>query len=84
MIKIVKCRLTKTDPVNRIVGFSVENDTGTQQIYHEILLENTIIHGKTPEECIDIAFSKLSGSIERSINKLNETNSNIIGSYYVP
>lgn len=72
----------------KIVGFNVELEGDeSSSIYHEIILTSSLsgsqFIGKTNEECVDLAFSLLSGSISLSVNKLL-TSSNIIGSYYIP
>jgi hypothetical protein len=84
-IRIIKNKLisnVEREPI-KIIGFSVENDNNSRQIYHETILHVDTIFNKSDAECIDIAFMKLSSSIAVSIETLNE-DSNIIGSYYVP
>ena len=72
----------------KIVGFSVmREDDESQSTYHEIILTSSAVDsqfvGKTNEECVDVAFSLLSGSISKSANKLLQSQ-DIIGSYYIP
>lgn len=72
----------------KIVGFNViREDDETMSIYHEIILTSSIsgsqFIGKSNEECVDTAFSLLSGSISRSANKLLQS-PDVIGSYYIP
>jgi hypothetical protein len=75
------------DPA-KIVGFNVirENDE-SMSVYHEIILTSSTsgsqFVGKTNEECVDTAFSLLSGSIATSANKLLKSQ-DVIGSYYIP
>jgi len=76
------------DEPAKIVGLNVERDDDSSLcIYHEIILTSSVSSsqfiGKTNEECIDLAFSLLSGSISLSVNKLL-TSPSIIGSYYIP
>ena len=72
----------------KIVGFSVERaDDVSLSAYHEIILTSSVsgsqFIGKTNEECVDTAFSLLSGSISISANKLLQSQ-DVIGSYYIP
>jgi len=72
----------------KIVGFNViREDDESMSIYHEVILTSSIsgsqFIGKTNEECVDTAFSLLSGSIARSANKLLQSQ-DVIGSYYIP
>lgn len=72
----------------KIVGFNVlREDDESLSIYHEIILTSSIYGsqfiGKTTEECVDTAFSLLSGSMAKSANKLLESQ-DVIGSYYIP
>jgi len=72
----------------KIVGFSVmREDDNSLSIYHEVILTSSMsgsqFIGKTNEECVDTAFSLLSGSIAISANKLLQSQ-DVIGSYYIP
>lgn len=72
----------------KIVGFSVmREDDESMSIYHEIVLSSSAsgsqFMGKTNEECVDTAFSLLSGSMAASANTLLKSQ-DIIGSYYIP
>lgn len=72
----------------KIVGFNViREDDESVSIYHEIVLTSSYSDsqfiGKTNEECVEKAFSLLSGSIALSANKLL-ISQDIIGSYYIP
>lgn len=72
----------------KIVGFNVIKESDeSDSIYHEIVLTSSIsgsqFIGKTNEECVDLAFSLLSGSMAVSANKLLKTQ-DVIGSYYIP
>lgn len=69
---------------NKIVGFEVLNDDTKNTIYHETILLGDEVNNKTPEECVDVAFSKLSSSLAQSVTKLSETDNNILGAYYIP
>jgi hypothetical protein len=69
----------------KIVGFNVLNeDDESSTIYHETILNQDEILNKSPEECVDLAFSKLSGSIASSVNKIKSYEGNLIGAYYIP
>jgi hypothetical protein len=72
----------------KIVGFSVmREDDESLSVYHEVILTSSMsgsqFIGKTNEECVDAAFSLLSGSIAISANKLLQSQ-DVIGSYYIP
>ena len=72
----------------KIVGFSVmREDDESLSVYHEVILTSSMsgsqFIGKTNEECVDTAFSLLSGSISISANKLLQS-PDVIGSYYIP
>lgn len=69
---------------NKIVGFEVVNEQTNNSIYHEIILLSEDVLNKTSEECVDVAFSKLSSSLAQSVTKLSETDNNILGAYYIP
>lgn len=69
---------------NKIVGFEVLNDDTKNTIYHETILLGDEVNNKTPQECVDVAFSKLSSSLAQSVTKLSETDNNILGAYYIP
>ena len=69
---------------NKIVGFEVLNDDTKNTIYHETILLDDEVNNKTPEECVDAAFSKLSSSLAQSVTKLSENDNNILGAYYIP
>lgn len=83
-IKIVKCKTIMDENPYKIIGFNVENDNNTKQIYHETVLSSNEISEKTDEECIDIAFNRLSSSISISGQKLDEEMESVVGKYYVP
>jgi hypothetical protein len=72
----------------KIVGFNViREDDESMSIYHEVILTSSVsgsqFVGKTNEECVDTAFSLLSGSMASSANKLRNSQ-DVIGSYYIP
>ena len=69
---------------NKIVGFEVVNEQTNNTIYHETLLSSEEVLNKTTEECVDIAFNKLSSSLATSVTKLSESQNNILGAYYIP
>lgn len=83
-IKIIKCKLVEDDSPYKIIGFNVQNSNGTNSIYHETILTNEQIQGKTDTECIDLAFGQLSGSIAQSIEKIISDETSVVGNYYVP
>jgi len=69
----------------RCVGFVVEREDNVEkQIYHEIALTGSQHLGKTTEECVDLAFSLLSGSLAVSARKLLDSSTEVINSYYIP
>lgn len=69
----------------RCVGFVVEREDNVEkQIYHEIALTGSQHLGKTTEECVDLAFSLLSGSLAVSARKLLDSSTDVINSYYIP
>lgn len=67
----------------KIIGFSVQSPDGVKQIYHETILGIDQFAGKTDEQCADLAFSILSGSIAASVSNIINTPS-ILGNYYIP
>lgn len=69
----------------RCVGFVVEREDNVEkQIYHEIALTGSQHIDKTPEQCVDLAFSLLSGSLADSARKLLDNSNNVVNSYYIP
>jgi hypothetical protein len=69
----------------RCVGFIVEREDNVEkQIYHEIALTGSQHLGKSTEECVDLAFNLLSGSLAISARKLLDSSSDVINSYYIP
>lgn len=77
-------QINQTEQI-KIVGFNVLNeDDESSTIYHETILKSDEIKNKSPEECVDLAFSKLSGSIASSVNKIKSSEGNLIGAYYIP
>lgn len=75
------------DPA-KIIGFNVvREDDESMSVYHEIILTSSIsgsqFIGKSVEECIDVAFSMMSGSMSKSANNLLSS-TNVVGSYYIP
>lgn len=83
-IKIIKCKLVEDESPYKIVGFNVQNNDGSNCIYHETILTNEQIQGKTDNECVDLAFEQMSSSIATSIQKIEQSQNDIVGSYYVP
>lgn len=69
---------------NKIVGFEVLNENTNNTMYHETILFGDEVNNKTPEECVDIAFNKLSSSLSISATKLSGNENNILGAYYIP
>ena len=71
--------------LKKVICFSVERDDNVgNQISHCIELTGSQCIGKSNEECIDLAFLLMSGSIVTSANKLLSSNTSIVNSYYVP
>lgn len=83
-IRIVKCKTILNEDPFKIIGFNVENDNNTRQIYHETVLSSSEISEKTDEECIDLAFNRLSSSISISAQKLDGELDSAVGNYYIP
>jgi hypothetical protein len=71
------------DSPRKIVGFNVQNKDASKELYHETTLQPDQFSGKTDEECVDIAFGILSGSIAGSIQKLT-SESSVVGNFYIP
>lgn len=85
--RIVRCDTLKDDVylLRKIVCLSVEReDNLSEQISHCIELTGSQCLGKSNEECIDLAFKMMSGSISVSANKLLNNDDSIVGSYYIP
>jgi len=88
----IRFRIARCDTLNddihilkKIICFSVErNDNIGNQISHCIQLTGSQCIGKSTEECIDLAFSLMSGSIATSAKKLLESSTEVINSYYIP
>lgn len=87
----VKFKITRLSDINntkpqKVVGFNVfVNDDESYTAYHETILDTDEIIGKSPNECISMAFSKLSSSLSTSVSKLlKEENNNVIGAYFIP
>jgi hypothetical protein len=85
--KIVRYELQTgaENSTRRCVGFIVEREDNVEkQSYHEIALTGSQHLGKTTEECVDLAFSLLSGSLSISAKKLLDSSTEVINSYYIP
>ena len=85
-IVITRCTFTaglNGDPPRKIIGFSVQNSDASKQIYHETVLQNDQFIGKSDEECVDVAFGILSGSIAQSVNQVKSSPS-VLGNFYIP
>lgn len=84
-IIISRCTLVnnKEDSPSKVIGFTVQDFDGTNQIYHEASLPLNEFQGKTDEECVELAFLRLSSSIATSVNKIKNT-SPVVGSFYTP
>lgn len=88
----IRYRIARCDTLNndkfiliRNICISVERDDNTgDQISHCIQLTGSQCIGKSNEESVDLAFSLMSGSIAISANKLLQTPTSIIDSYYIP
>jgi hypothetical protein len=71
--------------IKKIICLSVEReDNSSEQISHCIELTGSQCLNKSNEECIDLAFKMMSGSMSNSVSKLLKNDSSIIGSYYIP
>lgn len=69
----------------KVVGFNVlDDDNPSSCVYHETLLSTDEINEKTPEQCVDLAFSKLSSSIAETVQTLKSVDKNLLGAYYIP
>lgn len=88
----IRYRIARCDTLNndkfiliRNVCISVERDDNTgDQISHCIQLTGSQCIGKSNEESVDLAFNLMSGSIAASANKLLQTPTSIVNSYYIP
>lgn len=67
----------------KIIGFNVLNEYEDQSIYHETVLTTDDFNGKTPEQCVEFAFNKLSSSLAQSANVILSSEK-VLGSYYIP
>lgn len=85
-IVITRCTFTTGPDGNsprKIIGFSVQSLDGVKQVYHETVLQSDQFVGKSDEECVDIAFNVLSGSIAQSVTLVKSTPS-VVGNFYIP
>lgn len=88
----IRFRIARCDTLNddfhilkKVICFSVERDDNVgEQISHCIQLTGSQCIGKSTEECVDLAFSLMSGSIATSANKLLSSNTSVLNSYYIP
>ena len=88
----IRFRIARCDTLNddfhilkKVICFSVERDDNVgEQISHCIQLTGSQCIGKSIEECVDLAFSLMSGSIATSANKLLSSNTSVLNSYYIP
>lgn len=89
---MIKYRITRCEPIQyyddglayKHVAISVDADDIEEQVSHHITLTSSQCLGKTNEECVDLAFKLMSGSISNTVNKLKNVSSNIVGAYYIP
>ena len=85
-IVITRCTFTAGLDGNsprKIIGFSVQSTDGVKQIYHETILQSDQFVGKSDEECVDIAFNVLSGSIAQSVAQVKSAPA-VLGNFYIP
>jgi len=85
-IVITRCTFTAGLDGNsprKIIGFTVQSTDASKQIYHETVLQQDQFVGKTDEECVEVAFSILSGSIAESSNQVKNSPS-VVGNFYIP
>lgn len=85
---IIISRCTFTSGVNgdspkKIIGFNVQNSDASKEVYHETILQPEQFIGKTDEQCVEIAFGILSGSIASTIDLITTTPP-VVGNYYIP
>jgi len=89
---VIRFRVARCDTLNddihilkKVICLSVERDDNIgNQISHCIQLTGSQCIGKSTEECIDLAFSLMSGSIATSAKKLLDSSTEVINSYYIP
>lgn len=89
---VIRFRIARCDTLNddkyiikKVICLSVERDDNIgAQISHCIQLTGSQCIGKSTEECVDLAFSLMSGSIAISARKLLESSVEVINSYYIP
>lgn len=88
----IRYRISRCDTLNddkyilkKVICFSVEREDNVgEQISHCIQLTGSQCIGKSTEECVDDAFFMMSGSISVSANKLLNSNTSVLNSYYIP
>ena len=88
----IRYRISRYDTLNddrflliKNVCISVEREDNVgDQISHCIQLTGSQCIGKTNEECVDLSFKLMSGSIASSSKKLLDSSVSIVNSYYIP
>lgn len=88
----IRYRISRCDTLNddrflliKNVCISVEREDNVgDQVSHCIQLTGSQCIGKTNEECVDLAFRLMSGSIAKTSNKLLESSMTIVNSFYIP
>ena len=83
--RVARCQLLNNEPnvIKKVVCLSVEHINCSEQISHCIELVNDQVINKTDDECVDLAFRLMSGSIAKSANKLINS-INVVGTSYIP
>lgn len=88
----IRYRISRCDTLNddrflliKNVCISVEREDNVgDQVSHCIQLTGSQCIGKTNEECVDLAFRLMSGSIAKTSNKLLDSSVTIVNSFYIP
>jgi hypothetical protein len=88
----IRYRISRCDTRNddafvliKNVCISVEREDNVgDQVSHCIQLTGSQCIGKTNEECVDLAFGLMSGSIALTSKKLLDSSVSIVNSYYIP
>lgn len=89
---MIRYRIARCSPTNfdengnayKDISISVEHENFDEQVSHHIRLSGSQCLEKTNEECIDLSFKLMSGSISKTVTKLLDASGNIVGSYYIP
>ena len=84
-------QISRCDRINQpgietkmIVGFTVRNQSFTNSVYIETVLNSNEIDGKDDADCISLAIEKCKDRIDNACEKVvNQTNF-LLGTYYEP